>query len=135
MTSWSHECGNSLSPSILGDAARRFASVVSGRQAERNVACHMRTPTASSLILHVLSLCLLLSCEARALEKATPPADYATTMDQQNVDFLRQLAMRIEQTGYRDAKVIPQMFVVVAKRRDGKDITLIVDSNTLKALE
>jgi hypothetical protein len=52
-----------------------------------------------------------------------------------NVAFLRDLTKRIEGAGYSKVQMIPQMFVVLAVRSDGKPITLIVDSNTLKATE
>jgi len=52
-----------------------------------------------------------------------------------NVAFLRDLTKRIEGAGYRKVQMIPQMFVVLAVGSDGKPITLIVDSNTLKATE
>ena len=52
-----------------------------------------------------------------------------------NAAFLRDLTKRIEGAGYSKVQMIPQMFVVLAARSDGKPITLIVDSNTLKATE
>jgi len=52
-----------------------------------------------------------------------------------NAAFLRDLTKRIAGAGYSKVQMIPQMFVVLAVRSDGKPITLIVDSNTLKATE
>jgi hypothetical protein len=52
-----------------------------------------------------------------------------------NIAFLRDLTKRVEEAGYTKVRMVPQMFVVLAVRSDGKPITLIVDSNTLKAAE
>ena len=52
-----------------------------------------------------------------------------------NAIFLRELTKRIEGAGYNNVHMIPQMFVVLGNRSDGKPTALIVDSKTLKAVE
>ena len=49
--------------------------------------------------------------------------------------FLLELTKRIESAGYSNVHMIPQMFVVLANRSDGRPTALIVDSKTLKAVE
>jgi hypothetical protein len=62
-----------------------------------------------------------------------PSRDYSKLLDNENVDFLRNLAMLLQAQGFRDVRIIPQMFVATAKDEQGKTKTLIVDYNTLKA--
>jgi hypothetical protein len=52
-----------------------------------------------------------------------------------NSEFLSGLSKRIEGAGYSNVHMIPQMFVVLANRSDGKPTTLIVDSKSLQAVE
>ena len=56
-------------------------------------------------------------------------------MEKANVDFLRELANRIKKSGYEQVEIVPQMFVVIAKKPEGKPQMLIVDYNTMRAIE
>ncbi len=78
---------------------------------------------------YFVTVALLLSITSPAVAQQNLPASKAKS----NVAFLRDLTRRIEGAGYSKVRMIPQMFVVLAVRADGKPITLIVDSNTLKA--
>jgi hypothetical protein len=62
------------------------------------------------------------------------PRDYSKTLAKENVVFLRNLAILLEGKGFKDVRVIPQMFVAKAKKSDGSEITIIVDYNTLNVL-
>jgi hypothetical protein len=46
-----------------------------------------------------------------------------------------ELKKRVEAVGFKDVEVVPQMFVVVAKKPDGRSVSMIVDSETLQALQ
>src|SRR3954462_6068742 len=70
---------------------------------------------------------------AAAPAENEPARDYSKLLDKENVEFLRNLAMLLQAQGFRDVRIIPQMFVATAKDEHGKTKTLIVDSNTLKA--
>ncbi len=83
---------------------------------------------------YVLALALLFAItNPGAAQQTRPPSKKVTAKS--NVAFLRDLTKRIEDAGYSKVRMIPQMFVVLAIRSDGKPITLIVDSNALKAAE
>lgn len=84
---------------------------------------------------YFLALALLFAITNPAAAQQTRSASKKVTAAKSNVAFLRDLTKRIEDAGYRKVRMIPQMFVVLAVRSDGKPITLIVDSNTLKAAE
>jgi len=59
--------------------------------------------------------------------------DYSKLIDKGNVEFLRNLAVLLESKGLKDVRIIPQMFVATAKNDGGRDVTVIVDYNTLQA--
>jgi hypothetical protein len=59
--------------------------------------------------------------------------DYSKLVDKENVEFLRNLAVLLEAKGLKDVRIIPQMFVATAKNDGGRDVTVIVDYNTLQA--
>ena len=81
-----------------------------------------------------IALVLSFAITNPAAAQQTRPANTKVTT-KSNVAFLRDLTKRIEGAGYSKVRMIPQMFVVLAIRADGKPITLIVDSNTLNAVE
>jgi len=86
----------------------------------------------------VLILFLLITVTpvlARTSGEPTPRGEYSRTMDKANVDFLRELADRIKKSGYEQVEIVPQMFVVIAKKPEGKPQMLIVDYNTMRAIE
>ena len=81
-----------------------------------------------------IALALLFTITNPAAAQQNRPANKKAAA-KSNVAFLRDLTKRIEDAGYSKVQMIPQMFVVLAVRSDGKPITLIVDSRTLKAVE
>ena len=80
-----------------------------------------------------VALALLVAITYPAEAQQHRPAERPTAKS--NVEFLRDLTNRIEDAGYTSVRMIPQMFVVIAVRSDGKPVTLLVDSNSLKATE
>ena len=46
-----------------------------------------------------------------------------------------ELKKKVEEVGFKDVQVIPHMFVVVAKKPDGQNVSMIVDALTLQALQ
>ena len=83
---------------------------------------------------YFIALALLFAITNPAAAEQNRPANKKAAA-KSNVAFLRDLTKRIEDAGYSKVRMIPQMFVVLAVRSDGKPITLIVDSRTLKAVE
>jgi hypothetical protein len=59
--------------------------------------------------------------------------DYSKLLDKENIEFLRNLAVLLQSQGFKDVRIIPQMFVATAKNSNGQPKTLIIDYNTLKA--
>jgi hypothetical protein len=68
-----------------------------------------------------------------AADKSPPTRNYLKQLDEENLVFLKQLQNLIEQRGFRRVQIIPQLFVAKAESRDGKERTLIVNSDTLEA--
>jgi hypothetical protein len=83
----------------------------------------------------VILLSLLLVPAKTAESPAEAPSSYAKRMDKENIEFLRQLSRMVGEKGFRDVEPVPQMFVFLAKRSDGREITLLVNSDTLQAME
>lgn len=46
-----------------------------------------------------------------------------------------ELKKKVEAVGFKDVEVVPQMFVVIAKKPDGRGVSMIVDAETLQALQ
>jgi hypothetical protein len=67
--------------------------------------------------------------------KPQPSQTYESQLDKANLEFLRQLSKKVEDAGFKHVRVIPEMFVVIVERPDGKPAAMVVDSNTLKAFE
>src|SRR4051812_39723141 len=83
------------------------------------------------LILLTFLLVPALLSAATADNKAS--RDYSKSLDKQNIEFLRNLATMLEAQGFKDVKIIPQMFVATSKTDEGQTKTLIIDYSTLKA--
>jgi hypothetical protein len=66
---------------------------------------------------------------------AASPGSYASKMDDQNRQFLKDLEAKVRRTGYRDPTVVPQLFLVKATDKSGRPVTLLVDSDTEQAIE
>jgi len=83
-----------------------------------------------------LLLILLLSVTpATAAVSDSKPGSYASQLDKANMEFLRDLANKLEATGFKHVRVVPELFVAVVERPDGKPAALVVDSNTLRTFE
>src|SRR5882757_9980336 len=48
---------------------------------------------------------------------------------------IEELKKKVEQSGFKDVEVVPRMFVVLAKKPDAQGVSLIVDADTLQALQ
>jgi hypothetical protein len=70
---------------------------------------------------------------AAATVEKEPSREYSKLLDKENVEFLRNLAILLEGQGFKDVRIIPQLFVAIAKNSEGRPKTLMVDYNTLKA--
>ncbi len=46
-----------------------------------------------------------------------------------------ELKKKVEKVGFKDVEIVPQMFVVLAKKPDGRGVSMIVDAQTLQALQ
>ena len=106
--------------------------------------CNRSTPLERSIAItveHGMNLPLLLlgcllvvSFDVRAAtDNPAPRRNYQKQLDEENLLFLRELQKLIEQRGYRHVRVVPQLFVAKAEDSDGKERTLIVNSDTLEA--
>ena len=51
---------------------------------------------------------------ATAVEKE-PPRDYSKMLDKENDEFLRNLTLLLQAQGFKDVRIMPQMFVATAK--------------------
>jgi len=62
-----------------------------------------------------------------------PPSNLgASRLAAANVEELKK---RVEEGGFKDVEIVPQMFVVMAKKPDGRGVSMIVDAETLQALQ
>jgi hypothetical protein len=46
-----------------------------------------------------------------------------------------ELKKKVEEVGFKDVEVVPRMFVVLAKKPDGQGVSMIVDADSLQALQ
>jgi hypothetical protein len=86
-------------------------------------------------LLIFLLLATNASAQASENDATLSGRDYSRLMDKANQDFLRELANRIKEAGYADVQIVPQLFVVIAKKTNGSPKMLIVDYNTMRAIE
>jgi hypothetical protein len=88
-------------------------------------------------MLRIVSFCIWLLTASTALaalgEGPVGGKSYSEQMDAANAMFLAELRKRLQQKGYEQVQVVPQMFVVLAKE-SGRSVTLIVDSDSLQTL-
>jgi hypothetical protein len=88
--------------------------------------------------LAVLTLVLVAIPTASANVDSSEPVGgktYAEQMDAANAAFLAELKRRIERAGFEDVEIVPRVFVATGKDRQGRGVSLIVDSDTLKTLQ
>jgi hypothetical protein len=60
---------------------------------------------------------------------------YDAQISSSNEKFLIELRERIERTGLSAVHIFPSLFVVTATNSQGKDISLIVNSDSLRTIE
>ena len=61
-----------------------------------------------------------------------PPAHLNTPQAAKSTEELKK---KVEEVGFKDVEVVPRMFVVLAKKPDGQGVSMIVDADTLQALQ
>ena len=64
---------------------------------------------------------------------AAPPSNF--TGERPGVTSAEELKKKVEEVGFKDVEIVPQMFVVLAKKPDGRGVSLIVDAQTMQALQ
>jgi hypothetical protein len=62
-----------------------------------------------------------------------PPSNFS--VDRPAAATTEELKKKVEQGGFKDVEVVPRMFVVLAKKPDGQGVSLIVDADTMQALQ
>jgi hypothetical protein len=95
-----------------------------------------------SRLLMSLALCVACttgaSAEARSAPVSLGPTDTAESQisaDAEAMQALEVLNKRLEQAGYKDVQIVPQAIVVRAKDGKGNPALLLVDTETLMALQ
>jgi hypothetical protein len=73
--------------------------------------------------------------EVKAEVSTASPGSYASKMDDENRQFLKDLAAKVRRAGYRDPTVVPQLFIVKATDKFGRTVTLLVNSDTEEVVE
>lgn len=90
---------------------------------------------------HIAAIALMITAAQFAFARGEPPdakgaqppaSAGAERRAAANTDELKK---RVEAVGFKDVEVVPQMFVVVAKKPDGGGVSMIVDAETLQALQ
>jgi hypothetical protein len=95
-----------------------------------------------SRLLMSFALCVACTTGAAAEARSAPvslgPADTAESQiaaDTEAMQALEVLNKRLEQAGYKDVQIVPQAIVVRAKDGKGNPALLLVDTQTLMALQ
>jgi len=81
----------------------------------------------------LLSLCLM-AVTATASAAQSGSVAHQQTLEQTNGKFLRELTHQVERAGFRNATIIPEVFLVRVEDERGGAIMLLVNSNTLQAM-
>ncbi len=66
---------------------------------------------------------------------AAAPQPPSVSANPQPAKTTEELKKRVEEVGFKDVEVVPRMFVVLAKKPDGQSVSMIVDADTLQALQ
>jgi hypothetical protein len=82
----------------------------------------------------LISLFLIAIAAATATAAEHGHSPYGKTLDASNVKFLRELTRQVERAGFRNATVVPQVFLVRVEDDKGKPVLLLVNSDTLQAM-
>src|SRR5262245_36020157 len=89
----------------------------------------------------IATIAFVLATAHAASARGEPPAGAGTAPppavsgDASSAATAAELKRRVEQVGFKDVEIVPQMFVVVAKTPDGKEVSLIVDAESMQALQ
>lgn len=91
---------------------------------------------------HIATIALMFIAAQTASSARGEPPDAAGSHPLSNFSVDRpaaanteELKKKIEQGGFKDVEVVPRMFVVLARKPDGQGVSLIVDADTLQALQ
>src|ERR1041385_14765 len=68
-----------------------------------------------------------------AFARAAPPSNFP--VERPGVTSAEELKKKVEEVGFKDVEIVPQMFVVLAKKPDGRGVSLIDDAQTMQALQ
>jgi hypothetical protein len=90
---------------------------------------------------HIAAIAFMLVAAQFASARGEPP-NATGTQPSPNTGVERraaanpdELKKKVEEVGFKDVEVVPQMFVVIAKKPDGRGVSMIVDAETLQALQ
>lgn len=101
----------------------------------------MRYTLAATAVMLVAAQFASARGEPPSATSPEPPAKFnADRPGAKNGDRLaaknaEELKKKVEEVGFKDVEIVPQMFVVLAKKPDGKGVSMIVDAETLQALQ
>jgi hypothetical protein len=90
----------------------------------------LRALTAAVIILAAQTA--LATVDANAPVGGKP---YEEQLNSGNEKFLMELKRRVENSGFDEVDILPSMFVMTARSRSGQNVTLVVNSDTLHALQ
>ena len=93
----------------------------------------MRYIAATALMLVAAQFASARGEPPNATASQPPPA--AAGPDQSAAKSTEELKKKVEEVGFKDVQIMPHMFVVMAKNPDGKNVSMIVDAETLQALQ
>ncbi|WP_157100420.1 hypothetical protein [Rhodoplanes sp. Z2-YC6860] len=68
-------------------------------------------------------------------DAASPQPPTGLNAPSSSAKSTEELKRKVEEGGFKDVQVVPRMFVVLAKKPDGQGVSMIVDADTLQALQ
>jgi len=90
---------------------------------------------------HIAAIALMFVAAQTASARSEPPNAAAPqppsnfSADRPAATNTEELKKKVEQSGFKDVQVVPRMFVVLAKKPDGQGVSMIVDADTMQALQ
>jgi len=90
---------------------------------------------------HIAAIAFMLVAAQFASARGEPPnapsnpTSPGTGVERRAAANPDELKKRVEEVGFKDVEVVPQMFVVIAKKPDGRGVSMIIDAETLQALQ
>ncbi len=67
------------------------------------------------------------------LRSRAPPSNFSA--GRPAATSVEELKKKVGEVGFKDVEIMPQMLVVLAKKPDGRGVSMIVDVQTLQALQ